>query len=211
MKKLAALLFTFLLCNTASAGGFFGADFGSVSGYPDSTNTLARGLVSAGVSTARAEQKAGSLGFSVFGGNWFSENVGWEVGYAYLGGGIDGKFSTTGPTRAGTYDYTAKAFHLALLAGTQIGSGKLYGKAGLYRAGTESKWAYTVGSTASSTGSNSSTGLILGIAYDNPISEKLSMRLGVDMYNGVEFQEVTYSQVVKQNMYKIALGLAYNY
>lgn len=211
MKKLAVLLSTFLFCNSASASGFFGADFGSTFGYPDSTGPITKVFVNAGYSSAQAQQKSGSLGFSLFGGNWFSDNMGWEFGYARLGGGVDGSFSTTGPTRAGTYDYTASAFHWAFLGGTKAGSGKIYGKVGLYRSSTESKWAYTVGSTSSSTGTNANMGLMLGAGYEAPISEKLSTRFGADIYNGVDFQEISNSSAIKQTLYRLSFGLVYNY
>lgn len=204
-------LLSALLCSSANANGFFGADFGSTFGYPNSTGPLTSDFLNSGYSSAQAQQKAGSLGFSIFGGNWLSENLGWEFGYSYLGGGVDGKFSSTGPTLAGTYDYTASAFHWAFLGGTKVGSGKIYGKAGLYRASTESKWAYTVGSTSSSTGSNANMGLMLGAGYEAPISDKLSTRFGADIYNGVDFQEISNSAAVKQTLYRIGFGLAYSY
>lgn len=204
-------LLSSLLCSSANASGFFGADIGSTFGYPNSSSSLATILVNAGYSSAQAQQRSGSLGFSIFGGNWLSENVGWEFGYAYLGGGIDGQFSTTGPTTAGTYDYTASAFHGAFLGGTNVGSGKIYGKVGLYRASTESKAAYTVGSTSSFTGSNANMGLMLGAGYEAPINDKLSTRFGADLYNGVDFYEVSNEKAVKQTMYRIGFGLVYNY
>ena len=210
-RLMGIALLSSLLCSSANAGGFFGADVGSTFGYPDSTGPLASAIVNAGYSSANAQQKSGTLGISIFGGSWFSENAGWEFGYAHLGGGIDGTFSATGPTVAGTYNYTASAFHWAFLGGTKVGSGKLYGKAGLYRASTESKWAFTAGPTSSAAGSNSNMGLMLGAGYEAPLSEKLSTRFGADIYNGVDFQEVSNGAAVKQTLYRIGFGLLYSY
>lgn len=208
MRKITLLLTSFLICNTVYAeGNFFGADFGSSAGYPDSTGLMASGLVAAGASSAHAQQKTGSLGFSVFGGSWFSENIGWELGYDYLGG-IDGSWTAVGAL-PGTYDYTASAFHWAFLGGTQAGTGKIIGKIGVYRASTESKWAITGGS--SSTGTNSNMGLMLGAGYEAPISSNFSARFGVDVFNGVDFQEIAYGTPVKQTMYRVAFGLMYNF
>lgn len=211
LKKIVALLLAFSLSNSASAGGFVGADLSSSFGYPDSTNLLVDGFINNGFSSANAQQKSGTLGFGVVGGKWFSEKLGWEFGYAKLGSGVDGSFSTTGPTRAGTYDYTASAFHMAILGGTKAGDGKIYGKVGLYRSSTESKWAYTVGSTSSSTGSNSNMGLMMGVGYEMPINANLSTRFGADIYNGVEFQEISNSTKVQKMLYRMSLGLIYNY
>lgn len=209
MKKITLLLTSALFAAPAFAeGNFFGADIGSTMGYPDSTNLLTQAFIDAGASSARAEQKAGSLGAGLFLGRWFDANLGWEFGYKYLGGGVDGSWTTV-PSVPGTYDYSASALHWAFLARTQAGSGNIYGKVGIYRASTESQ--YTITGSTPTIGKDSNMGLVLGAGYESPFSENLSGRFGVDIYNGVEFQEITYGTPASQNLYLISLGLAYYY
>jgi len=207
MKKIFLLLPAFLSLPAYADGNFIGANFGSAFGYPNSTDTIPRALISAGAPSASAQQKAGSLGGSIYIGKWFNESVGWEWGYNYLGGGIDGSYKAAPLT--GTYNYSASAFHWAVLGGIPSGSGKFYGKAGFYSAKTNSEWS--IAGRTSSSGSNGNLGLLLGVGYEEALSQNFSTRFGVDLYNGVKFQEVAHGTDANQNLFRISLGLNLKY
>jgi hypothetical protein len=207
VKKLLLAICIFLAQPAYADEKFWGADFASTFGYPASTNTIPAAMVSAGAPNASAQQKAGSLGAGLFIGQWYSQNIGSEVGYNYLGGNIDGSWSA-GHLR-GTYNYAASAFHWAFLAGTQVGAGRIFGKVGLYSAKTKSEWAVSGG--ASSSAQDSSLGLMAGLGFDEDLNDGLSSRFGVDIYNAVKFHDVAKADPVEQMMYRVSVGLIYRY
>lgn len=193
-----------------SAETFIGGSFGLTFGYIDSVEKFSQGLIDAGASYARTEQALVAAGAGLSLGSWFDKNLGWELGFNYLGsveGNVESSLTAVTPVE---YSYSASALHLALLAGAPVGSGKLYGKIGVHATKTISEWTSTPLGTSSS-GETPSTGLLIGIGYQRFLGEHWSTRVGLDLYNGVKFVDVWDGVEERDNLSKIALDILYSF
>lgn len=209
MRKIvgAALLSAVMSTPVYSAGFFLGADIGSTGGYPDRTGETVNALIGFGASSASATQKKASLGFSVRVGQWVTDRFGWELGYNGFGS-IDGSWTSVGAT-TGSYKYTASAAHLAVLGGIPVGSGKIYGKAGLYSASTKEEASNTVGYSASKT--HSSSGLLIGGGYEWAFTGNLSGHAGVNLFNGVKFNNFVDNTTTNKTLAQVAVGVDFKF
>lgn len=206
-KVLAAALVSAAVSSSAMAEGFFiGADVGTVK-YPDYTNDIVSGLMSRGAFFASASQNAGSLTLGIRGGQWVSQNFGWEAGYTDLGS-VDGTFNSS--IISGTYKYSASALHAAVLGGIPLGRGKLFGKAGLFSATTKLS-GNIFGAGILAPADQSSTGLLLGGGYELAFNNHISGRAGLDLYNGVKFSNVWSGVVESKTMVKVGVGVNFTF
>lgn len=205
MKKISVLLAALLggvALNSHAQELFVGVEAG-VAVYPDFTSDVARATVNAGFSSASVKQDGGSTAFGIFAGAWVTDNFGLQADYIDLGS-IEGKVTTV-PASNTFYKYSASAFSVAALGGIKLGAkGRLYGKAGVYRASVEFKSA-----TRSIT--TDSTGLMLGGGYSFRITQHLLARAELTVYNDVKFQTFNAPQGSSTSDYitKVALGAAY--
>lgn len=215
MKKIAvAILLGCFALSAQAEGSYIGVGVGSVI-YPnwvDAANTYA---ISSGFASAKTEQNAGSIGFEIYSGGWFSDNVGYEIGYADLGS-ITGNQILTGPSATYTYKYSATALHVSALGGVIIGKHKIFGKVGIFNASTKLQENAAIPSlsyTYNAAFSDSSSGLVVGAGYTFPISEKLISKLEFDIYNGVSFaNNLTPTKTVdSKNLMKLTFGLGYQF
>lgn len=210
MKKITAAITLFAVFATpASAAGFFiGGDLGFTAGYPNRTEEVGNGLLGAGATSASVTQKKVSIALDLYGGQWVSEQFGWEIGYDALGS-ADGDWTSTGAS-TGSYKYTVSAYHFALLGGIPVGGrGKLYGKAGIFSASTKEEWSNTTGFSGSIT--QSSSGLLLGGGYELSFNDRLAGRAGITLFNGVQFNDFTNNQTDKKTLIELAVGVNYKF
>ncbi len=214
MKKItAAFLLSAAFATPVLAEGFFiGGDIGFAGGYPDRTEEVGNGLLSAGATYVSVTQKKASVAYDLRLGQWVTKNFGWELGYDGLGS-VDGTWTSAGGTATtGGYKYTASAAHLAVLGGIPLGGrGKLYGKIGLFSAATKEDAHNTVGYSRSIT--QNSTGLLLGGGYELSFNEHLAGHVGLNLFNGVKFYDFTKSTTATDNktIVQLALGLDYKF
>lgn len=209
MKKniLVLALLSAIATPTLAEGGFIGGDIGLVLGYPNRTGETASGLSAAGATSLSVTQKVSSIAFDLRGGQWITEQLGWEIGYDALGN-VDGSWTSTGST-TGNYKYSASAYHFVALGGIPMGGGKLYGKAGVFSASVKEDASNTAGFSASNT--QSSTGLLLGGGYEWSLSDKLAGHTGIDLFNGVKFHDFSNNKTENKTLVQISVGVDYKF
>lgn len=205
MKKVSVLLVALLgsvALNSHAAGFFVGGEAG-VAVYPDFTSSVAQSMVKAGFASASVKQDRGSTAFGIYGGQWVTDNFGWEAAYTDLGS-IDGKVTTV-PASNTTYRYAAGALSATALGGIKLHArGTLYGKAGLYRASVKFD-------SVTRSVTTSSTGLVLGGGYSMSFTNHLIGKAELAIYNGVKFQTFNASNGTNtsDNITKVSVGVAY--
>lgn len=218
MKKL--ILAALLGCSAASAqaDNFVGATLGSAS-YPDFTATEAAYLIgptTIWTSASVSQNKSGS-DYGIYGGQWLNDTWGWEAGYKNFGsvsGSANGSAGATAYTGIGSYDYSTTALYGAGLGRMKLGSGNLYGKAGLYNASVSfSGRTYLTTTTLRTTSASSSNmGLLIGGGYSMPFLEKYNGRVEYVIYNGVaSYQIGTTSSTQTDNISEISVGVDYTF
>jgi OmpA-OmpF porin, OOP family len=210
VKKIAAAMaLSTVFATPAFAGGFFiGGDLGIAAGYPDRKEEVGNGLIGAGATYVSVTQKMASIALDLHGGQWVTEQFGWEIGYDALGS-ADGDWTSSGAS-TGSYKYTASAYHFALLGGIPVGGrGKLFGKAGLFSASTKEEVSNTGGYHSSIT--QSSSGLLLGGGYELSFNERVAGRAGITLFNGVKFNDFTNNQTDKKTLVQVAVGVNYKF
>lgn len=171
---------------------YAGASIGT-SYYADYTGSLAS-IVSTAVAranpgvaiTALATQKTTDVGAKVFGGGWFNDNFGAEVGYAYLGQ-TTGTVTTSGVATIWSVTQKNYAGYLDAMIGTKLDNkSRVYLKVGAYSASTNASAAVTgPGGSASAIGNSNNTGLHYGVGFDYPVSEKMNFRVEAEGFNKV--------------------------
>lgn len=187
MKKAFGMLAALIggLTFNAQAQGFFVGEEVGITTYPGFASFV-------GVASSHA--------VGIFGGQWLSENWGWEAALTDLGS-IES--SGTGVTR---HKHAVTALSAAGLGGFKLGKGTVFGKVGLYRASV--KYA---GPTFSAT--DSTTDFVIGGGYSMSFTEHLVGKAELDYYNNVRFQTVnapagtTNSNAIN----KLSVGLAYTF
>lgn len=203
---------------TPSASGkiFIGVDIGLLSGYPDSTGTIVSGLIANGWTSASAAQKTSTTSYNIHGGQWLSEQLGWEVGYGDLGS-VKGSLNSANATSnySGVYEYSASTVYAAVLGATSLGAGKLYGKAGLHSTSTTtaiSTYQYSLTFQRRSSGSSttSSTGFLLGGGYEYAFNKNWAARADITMFNGTEVVNVWTGNKDAQTLIQTSVGLNYS-
>jgi opacity protein-like surface antigen len=213
MKKIfAALLLGCCAMSAHAKGNYIGVGVSSIR-YPNWVDEANTSALSAGFSSANTQQNAGSFGFEIYSGQWFSDNIGYEIGYANLGS-ITGNSTLTGPSATYNYKYSASAFHVSALGGVLVGKHRIFGKVGIFNASTKlAENGAISGSTISASFSESSGGLVVGAGFADAITENLFTKLEFDVYNGVKFaNDFTPTKTVdSKNLMKLTFGLGYQF
>src|SRR6266849_2320645 len=114
MKRISVLLVALLgsvALNSHAAGFFVGGEAG-IATYPDFTSSVAQAEINAGFSFASVTQDKGSTAFGIYGGQWVTDNFGWEAAFTDLGS-IEGKVTTV-PASNSNYKYAASALSLTV-------------------------------------------------------------------------------------------------
>lgn len=196
---------------------FIGVDIGALSGYPNSTGTIVSGLTANGWTSASATERVSPVAYDFHGGQWLSERLGWEVGYGVYGS-VDGLFSasTTTQNYFGSYAYSASIVYGAVLGAIPLGSGKLYGKAGLHSTSTTTAFSSYKNNLAVSliTGSTSqsSTGFLLGGGYEYAFNKNWAVRADITMFNGAQFASAwNFATIENKTLIQTAAGLNYSF
>jgi len=205
MKKASVLLVGLLgsvALNSHAAGFFVGGEAGLAT-YPDFTGSVAQSAINAGFSSVSVKQDASSIAVGIYGGQWVTDNFGWEAAFTDLGS-IEGKVTTV-PASSSNYKYAASALSVTALGGIKLGRrGTLYGKAGLYSASVKFD-------SATRSVTTDSTGLVLGGGYSLRFTDHLVGKAELAIYNGVKFQTFGASEGTNtsDNITKVSVGVAY--
>lgn len=205
-----AVLLSNLTVSLASAGGFYAGGEMGISTVPDLSGTASQTMVNSGYPTVTVSQNKGSGVVGIFGGQWVTDNFGWEAGLVSLGY-IRGRVAATNGTSSifTSYRYSTGALSLAAMAGIDIApAGKLFFKAGLFDAGV----TYN-GPT--STVSTNSTGPLLGGGFSYRVMQHLSARAELAHYVGVQFPNFEFftptRSTTKSNITTLSVGAAYEF
>jgi hypothetical protein len=209
-KVLIPALAAGLITSSASASGFYaGVEIGA-STVPDLKAQVAQTMVNYGYTAVTTSQNSSDGQAGIYGGQWLTENLGWEVGLSSLGS-IRGKIAAAqGTTTLFTsYRYSTGALSLAALGGVDVGSsGKIFLKAGVYGAGVTFD-----GPTGTRT--RNSAGPVIGAGYSMAVYNHLIARVEVANYVGVKFPAYEFfwpnSQIRKTNITTLSAGIAYSF
>lgn len=208
--KRVLVIFTLMFSTSAFAEGFFGVGLG-VAGYPsyvDKANTAALTGTGAGFWTSQSEQKP-NLNFSLFGGNWVNDILGFELGYKYLGG-VSGTAHLVGPgfNRTDDFKLSGSTFYGAMLWRPSSNSG-FFAKAGMHSTSMTLKTGgvgniLTVGPKTLSVSSNGVAG---GVGVD-----LRPMRIELNYFAGVKAPDLTYptlSRSTATSLLELNLGILF--
>ena len=199
-----------LVVSLAVAGGFYAGGEMGVSTVPDLKNTAFQTMVDSGYTTTTVSQNNGSGQAAIFGGQWVTDNFGWEASLASLGS-IKGRIAATNGTSTifTSYRYSAGALSLTAMGGVNVTpAGKIFFKAGAYGAGV----TYD-GPT--STVSASSAGPVLGGGFSYAVMKHVIARVEVADYIGVRYPNYEFfapaNSTTKTNIKVLAVGAAYEF
>lgn len=119
---------------------------------------------------------------SVYGGFYFTPNVGVELGYADLG-----KASAYFPAYNETDNYKAKAFYAAVVGKATLSSSVFVsGKFGLSYWDESLDYRGSIGSTTySGSGSGTGTNIVYGVGLGYQVTPQLSLKASYDVYPNV--------------------------
>jgi hypothetical protein len=205
----AAALLSNLAISSALAGGFYAGGEVGVATVPNFTDAATQTVVNSGIFTtvSVSQNKASGQG-GIYGGQWVTENVGWEVSLVSLGT-IRGRIAAANASTVTfmSYQYSTGAMSVAALGGVDISSaGKLFIKAGVYDAGVTFD-----GPT--NTVSRNSAGPVLGGGYSHQFMTHLSGKVEVADYFGVRFPDFEFfsstNNTTKHNIVTLSVGAAY--
>ncbi len=206
----AAALLSNLAISLAAADGFYAGGEVGVSTVPDMRGAAGQTMVNSGYPTVTVSQNTGSGLAGIFGGQWVTNNFGWEANLASLGF-IRGRVAATnGPSTVFTsYRYASGALSLAAMGGVDITpDAKLFFKLGLFDA------AVTYDGPTSTVSANS-TGPMFGGGLSYRIIKHLSVRGELVNYVGVRFPNYEYftptNITTKSNVTMLAVGAAYEF
>ena len=158
--------------------------------------------------TAFATQKTSDFGAKVFGGGWFNDNFGAEIGYASLGqstatvttSGVATSWSVTQKNYAGYID--------ALIGAKLDNKSRVFLKLGAYSASTTASATVTgPGGSASAIGNSTNTGLHYGLGFDYPMTEKMNLRVEAEGFNKVGNSSTT----GQGSIGLVSIGLAFKF
>lgn len=217
MKKFIAIAWLACLSLSAHAEDYFVNAELSATSYPEWVGRINDGLIANGFTYASSRQDKSGIGLGVSGGHWLSDNFGWELGYNSLGQ-IKGNTTADNATVFYTdnWKYSATAFHAAALGGVKLGESRLYGKLGIYSASSKLDGTFSfsgaVTGTSTYSGTSSNSGLLIGGGFTLPLSERIHMILSLDMFSDVVFPDwFSPSQTTKENLFKTAIGISYQF
>jgi OmpA-like transmembrane domain len=209
-KVLVPAFLSGLIAAPASASGFYaGAEIGA-STVPNLKDSVAQTMINSGYTAATASQNSSDGQAGIFGGQWLTDNFGWEANLSSLGS-IRGKVAFANGTTLYTrhYRYSTAALSLAALGGIDVGAtGKIFIKAGVYDAGVTFD-----GPT--STVSRNSAGPVIGGGFTMSVYKRFIARVELDNYVGVKFPAYEFfaqsGQIRKTNITTLSLGIAYGF
>lgn len=206
----SAVLLSNLIVLPATAGGFYAGGEVGVSTVPDLSGQAAQTMVNSGYPTVTVSQNKGSGVAGIFGGQWVTDNFGWEAGISGLGS-IRGRVAATNGTSTifTSYRYSTGALRVAAMGGIDIRpAGKLFFKAGLFGAGVTYNGPTSIVSA-------SSAGPFLGGGFSYRIMQHLSARIEMANYVGVRFPNFEFftpaNNTTKSNITTLAVGAAYEF
>jgi len=203
---------------------FVGGSIG-VSVFADNSNSIAGWLNSAYSSTtalapgdfisSSGSQDRSSLGARVYGGAWFTPNVGVEVGFASLGsvGWSVDSINTTGSfsvSDSGTAD--AYAFYEAMLLGFDNAGVRYFGKLGVYEAWTDlnaTSFDNNSGGSFSASQTVHNTGAVLGLGLTTLYGPFNGLRLEVEDYLNVGQSSTTQIPPWRGNIVMLSAGYTF--
>lgn len=206
----AAVLLSNLVVSVAAASGFYAGGEVGVSTVPDLSGAATQTMMNSGYPTVTVSQNKSSGVTRIFGGQWVTDNFGWEACLASLGL-MRGRVAATNGTSTifTSYRYSTGVLSLAAMGGINITpTGKLFFKAGLFGAGV----TYN-GPT--STVSTSSAGPMLSGGFSYRVMKHLSARVEVANYVGVRFPNYEFftpaNNTTKSNITTLTVGAAYEF
>lgn len=193
---------------------FIGGEAGWAS-YPRYTSQADQAAINGGFTSSATSQDKMGTALGIYGGQWLTENLGWETGYTDLGY-VNGATIATAPPASSArinYKFSTTALYASLLGGTQLGKGTLYGKLGIYQASVKYEESVTNIFAATFTpisATDSGTGLLVGAGYSRPLQEHLTAKIDLSFYNKVKFHQVyQVTGTNSGNIYKLSVGMAY--
>jgi hypothetical protein len=214
--KIFSLFVGTVLCfatSQANAEGFIGGALG-LAVHPDyvsqlvtiATTTVAKanpGTPIGGSGSQRSISGAAKL----FGGGWFNDYVGVELGYANLGT-TKATVNTTGVATTWTDDISNKAAYGAILFRWKSSDTQsIHLKVGQYKANTTFSASATGPSGASRMKTSASnTGLLFGLGSSMKLAPHWSERMEIERFNAVGDEYVG-----KGNITMISAGIAYEF
>lgn len=206
---LAALLSN-LVVSAAAAGGFYAGGEVGVSTVPDMSDQVTQTMVNSGYPSVTVSQDKSSGMDRIFGGQWVTNNFGWEAALASLGS-MKGRVAATNGsgTVFTSYRYSIGAVSLAAMGGIDITpTGKLFLKVGVFDAGV------TYDGPTSNI-SKSSAGPMISGGFSYRIMKHLSARVEVANYVGIRFPNYEFftstNNTTKSNITTLAVGAAYEF
>jgi len=201
-------------------GGSIGASI-----FADNSNAIAGWLNSAYTSTttlaagdsiaSSGSQDRTSFGARIYGGAWFTPNLGVEVGFASLGSvgwSVDsnnttGSFSVNDSGTANAY-----AFYEALLLGFDNAGVRYFGKAGVYEAWTDlyaSSYDNNSGGSFSASQTVHNSGAVLGLGITTLYGPLSGLRLEVEDYLNVGQSNTTQIPPWRGNVVLLSAGYTF--
>jgi hypothetical protein len=210
LEVLAPALVLGLLASPASASGFYaGVEVGAAT-VPDLKDSVTQTMVNYGGFTSVTTSENSNDGQAgIYGGQWLTDNFGWEANLASLGS-IRGEIATATTSNFYTWDYRydTAALSLAALGGVNVGPGKLFIKAGVYDAGVTFD-----GPT--STVTRNSAGPVIGGGFSMSVMKRFIAKVELANYVGVKFPAYEFfnqsSQIRKTNITTLSIGIAYGF
>jgi len=202
------------------AGGSIGASI-----FADNSGTTAAWLNTAYSTTtplapgdyiaSAGSQDRTSFGARLYGGAWFTQNIGFEVGVASLGSvgwSVDsnnttGSFSVSDSGTANVY-----ALYQALLLGFDNAGVRYFGKAGVYEAWTDlnaSSFDNNSGGSFSASQTLQNTGAVVGLGITTPFGRQSALRLEVEDYINVGQSNTTQIPPWRDNIVLLTAGYTF--
>lgn len=176
----------------ASAEGFIGGGLG-LAVYPDYVSQLVN-IATTAVAQANpgtpiggsGSQRSVSGAAKLFGGGWFNDYMGMELGYANLGS-TKATVNTSGVATTWTADISSKAVYGAFLFRYKSSDTQsIQLKIGQYKARTNFAASVTgPGGVANIQASANNTGLLFGLGSSRKFSPHWSERMDIERFNGV--------------------------
>jgi opacity protein-like surface antigen len=202
MKKALLLLAIGLLANVSAHAQLMGPGaqqvvYGGVSlggtYYPDYTGDYSS-LVAYSVANAKpgipitavASQDRADVGAKLYVGDWFTNNLGAEFGYAYLGK-TNINVSTTGIVTIWNITQENQAAYLDALIGTKLqNQSRIFLKLGAYSASISLSVSAIGPAGAAGAGlSSSNSGFHFGAGIDYPVANRVNVRFEAEEFNQV--------------------------
>lgn len=202
-----------IFTSQASAEGFIGGGLG-LAIYPDYVSTLTN-IATTAVAQANpgtiiggsGSQKIVSGAAKLFGGGWFNDYLGIELGYANLGK-TTATITTTGIASTWAADISSTAVYEAILFRFKSSDTQsIQLKVGQYRANTNLSASVTgPGGLAATKASASNKGLLIGLGGSRKFSAHWSERMEFERFNGVGDMNIG-----QENITVISASVAYEF